>query len=121
MKLIKKLFLFLVFFLIFIFKNFGLYAEDLDIAETLQLIQKDLKTLEKAVYLGSNFSSNENSNNDSFEEGMLTKHLLKLSDIEKQFQFELANAIQDFTIDNFEKQKLDLRKEQFLLICIIWV
>ena len=34
------------------------------------------------------------------------------SNIEKQFQFELANAIQDFTIDNFEKQKLDLRKEQ---------
>ena len=34
------------------------------------------------------------------------------SNIEKQFQFELANAIEDFTIDNFEKQKLDLRKEQ---------
>ena len=34
------------------------------------------------------------------------------SNIEKQFQFELADAIEDFTIDNFEKQKLDLRKEQ---------
>ena len=34
------------------------------------------------------------------------------SNIEKQFQFELANAIEDFTIDDFEKQKLDLRKEQ---------
>ena len=34
------------------------------------------------------------------------------SNIEKQFQFELADAIKDFTIDNFEKQKLELRKEQ---------
>ena len=34
------------------------------------------------------------------------------SNIEKQFQFELGDAIEDFTIDNFEKQKLDLRKEQ---------
>ena len=105
MKLIKKLFLFLVFFLIFIFKNFELYAEDLDIAETLQLIQKDLKTLEKAVYSGSNFSSNDNSNNDSFEEDMLTKHLLKLSDIEKQFQ-ELTNNFEEI---NFKIDKLSNR------------
>jgi len=105
MKLIKKLFLFLVFFLIFIFKNFELYAEDLDLAETLQLIQKDLKTLEKAVYSGSNFSSNDNSNNDSFEEDMLTKHLLKLSDIEKQFQ-ELTNNFEEI---NFKIDKLSNR------------
>ena len=105
MKLIKKLFLFLVFFLIFIFKNFELYAEDLDIAETLQLIQKDLKTLEKAVYSGSNFSSDDNSNNDSFEEDMLTKHLLKLSDIEKQFQ-ELTNNFEEI---NFKIDKLSNR------------
>ena len=105
MKLIKKFFLFLVFFLIFIFKNFELYAEDLDIAETLQLIQKDLKTLEKAVYSGSNFSSDDNSNNDSFEEDMLTKHLLKLSDIEKQFQ-ELTNNFEEI---NFKIDKLSNR------------
>ena len=105
MKLIKKLFLFLVFSLIFVFKNFGLYAEDLDLAETLQLIQKDLKTLEKAVYSGSNFSSNDNSNNDSFEEDMLTKHLLKLSDIEKQFQ-ELTNNFEEI---NFKIDKLSNR------------
>ena len=105
MKLIKKLFLFLVFSLIFVFKNFGLYAEDLDLAETLQLIQKDLKTLEKAVYSGSNFSSDDNSNNDSFEEDMLTKHLLKLSDIEKQFQ-ELTNNFEEI---NFKIDKLSNR------------
>ena len=105
MKLIKKLFLFLVFSLIFVFKNFGLYAEDLDLTETLQLIQKDLKTLEKAVYSGSNFSSNDNSNNDSFEEDMLTKHLLKLSDIEKQFQ-ELTNNFEEI---NFKIDKLSNR------------
>ena len=82
-----------------------MYAEDLDIAETLQLIQKDLKTLEKAVYSGSNFSSNDNSNNDSFEEDMLTKHLLKLSDIEKQFQ-ELTNNFEEI---NFKIDKLSNR------------
>jgi hypothetical protein len=34
------------------------------------------------------------------------------SNIEKQFQFELSESIKDFTIDNLEKQQLDLRKEQ---------
>ena len=105
MKLNKKLLLYLVFFLIFIFKNFELYADDFDITEALKLIQKDLKTLEKAVYSGSNFSSNDNSNNDSFEEDMLTKHLLKLSDIEKQFQ-ELTNNFEEI---NFKIDKLSNR------------
>ena len=105
MKLNKKLFLYLVFFLIFIFKNFELYADDFDITEALKLIQKDLKTLEKAVYSENSFSSNENSNYDSFAEDTLTKHLLKLSDIEKQFQ-ELTNNFEEI---NFKIDKLSNR------------
>ena len=104
MKLIKKLFLFLVFFSIFIFKNFELYAEDFDIAETLKLIQKDLKTLEKAVYSGSSSSTTQSSGSDMSED-TLTRHLLKLSDIEQQFQ-ELTNKFEEI---NFKIDKLSSR------------
>lgn len=34
------------------------------------------------------------------------------SNIKKQFQFELSDAIRDFTIDNDEQQQLELRKKQ---------
>ena len=58
----------------------------------LKLIQKDLKTLEKAVYSESinlnNLNNEKNLKGNS--EDVLTRHLLKLSDIESQFQ-ELTN------------------------------
>ena len=64
------------------------YSENL--YEVLESIQKDLRTLEKAVY-SDNFSANEEitvSTNtlDQNSEEVLTRHLLKLSEIEKQFQ-----------------------------------
>ena len=72
-------------------------------------MQKDLKTLERAVY-SDNFSSNENSTNsvseiDQNSEEVLTRHLLKLSQIEKQFQ-ELTNKFEEI---NFKIDKLSSR------------
>ena len=53
--------------------------------EILSLIQKDLKTLEKAVYSQSGKLLDENSNNSlpsgTNSEDVLTRHLLKLSEI----------------------------------------
>ena len=68
-------------------------ADNHNIYETLELIQKDIKTLEKAVYSGSIESQSEMSSTTNFEnnsEDVLTRHLLKLSEIENQFQ-ELTN------------------------------
>ena len=75
----------------------------------LESIQKDLRTLEKAVY-SDNFSANEEitvSTNtlDQNSEEVLTRHLLKLSEIEKQFQ-ELTNKFEEIT---FKLDKLSTR------------
>ena len=80
------------------------FGEDNDINETLELIQKDLKTLEKAVYSTDSISTNT-SNGSNFSEDTLTRHLLKLSDIELQFQ-ELTNKFEEI---NFKIDKLSNR------------
>ena len=75
-----------------------------EINEILDLIQKDLKTLEKAVYSGSTNSNSQKSTNENSED-VLTRHLLKLSDVEKQFQ-ELTNKFEEI---NFKLDKLSNR------------
>jgi len=84
-----------------------LTADTSEIKEILQLIQKDLRTLERAVYSESfSQSSSSNSNNSVKEsEDVLTRHLLKLSEIEKQFQ-QLTNKYEEI---NFKIDKLNSR------------
>ena len=104
MRPTKKIIIFTALFLIFFFRASNLFAED--IIETLNIIQKDLKTLEKAVYSGNTISSSEGLNSEnSYSEDALTRHLLKLSDIEKQFQ-ELTNKFEEI---NFKIDKLSNR------------
>ena len=86
------------------------YADNHNIYEILDQLQKDIKTLEKAVYSGSielNSASsvNLNSNLDNNSEDVLTRHLLKLSEIENQFQ-ELTNKFEEI---NFKLDKLSNR------------
>jgi len=87
------------------------FSDNHNLYETLELIQKDLKTLEKAVYSDSNNIGNksENLNNqstiDQNSEDVLTRHLLKLSEIESQFQ-ELTNKFEEI---NFKLDKLSNR------------
>ena len=81
-------------------------ADNHNLNELLELIQKDIKTLEKAVYSGSINTSNnsENTNNENSED-VLTRHLLKLSEIENQFQ-SLTNKFEEI---NFKVDKLSSR------------
>ena len=82
------------------------YADNHNVSELLETIQKDLKTLEKAVY--SNTSGNDlniSSSMDQNSEEVLTRHLLKLSEIENQFQ-ELTNKFEEI---NFKLDKLSNR------------
>jgi len=86
------------------------FSENHNVLEVLELIQKDLKTLEKAVYSGSlndnsNDSISSNSTMDQNTEDVLTRHLLKLTEIENQFQ-ELTNKFEEI---NFKIDKLSNR------------
>ena len=78
------------------------------ISDQIQVITEILKTLEKAVYKKSDVinSSNINSSNSSgLNEDILTKHLLKLNEIEDQFR-ELTNKFEEV---NFKLDKLSSR------------
>ena len=84
------------------------FADNHNIYETLEKIQNDIKTLEKAVYSGSielSENSSSVSNFDSNSEDVLTRHLLKLSEIENQFQ-QLTNKFEEI---NFKLDKLSSR------------
>ncbi|WP_440909926.1 tol-pal system protein YbgF [Candidatus Pelagibacter sp.] len=108
MSSIKKniILLFSIFFFTLIQSQ--LKADTQDIYQTLQIIQKDLKTLEKAVYSGSvetNNSFNTSQISEGNSEDVLTRHLLKLSEIESQFQ-ALTNKFEEI---NFKLDKLSSR------------
>ena len=99
--------LLLIFNLFFI--NFS-FADNHNIYEILDIIKNDLKTLERAVYSGSielKNSNNDNSVSDLGQnsEDVLTRHLLKLSEIENQFR-ELTNKFEEIS---FKIDKLSTR------------
>ena len=78
------------------------------ISDQIQVITKDLKTLEKAVYKKSDVLSVKSSNSissDGLNEDIMTKHLLKLNEIENQFR-ELTNKFEEV---NFKLDKLSTR------------
>ena len=97
---------------IILFKSI-LVAEDEEIhlqaiSDQIQVITKDLKTLEKAVYQKSDVATSATINaikSDGLNEDIMTKHLLKLNEIEEQFR-ELTNKFEEV---NFKLDKLSTR------------
>ncbi len=112
MDLIKKNFLIFSTLLLVLSHSF-LKAEEEDVliqavADQIQVLTKDLKTLEKAVYKKSDIISSTSSSTmkvDGLNEDILTKHLLKLNEIEDQFR-ELTNKFEEV---NFKLDKLSSR------------
>ncbi|MDC0903086.1 tol-pal system protein YbgF [Pelagibacteraceae bacterium] len=106
-KYIKFFFLTLLLILLNSFSN----AEEEDvmikaIADQIQVLTKDIKTLERAVYQKSDISTTNSSiQTDGLNEDILTKHLLKLNGIEDQFR-ELTNKFEEV---NFKLDKLSSR------------
>ena len=96
-----------------IFINSISIAEDEEIylkaiSDQIQVITKDLKTLEKAVYQKSDIATTTKLNStksDNLNEEIMTKHLLKLNDIEDQFR-QLTNKFEEV---NFKLDKLSSR------------
>ena len=78
------------------------------ISDQIQVITKDIKTLEKAVYQKADITNSTKLNiNDSngLNEDVMTKHLLKLNEIENQFR-QLTNKFEEV---NFKLDKLSTR------------
>ena len=94
------------FFLFFLMFSQNSLSEDQNVLDILELIQKDLKTLEKAVYSDSeSFNTSSKTEFDQNAEDVLTRHLLKLSEIESEFK-ELTNKFEEI---NFKLDKLSNR------------
>ena len=99
--------------IIFLFFTTLTFAEEDEIllqaiSDQIQVITKDLKTLEKAVYQKADVVNLKSSNSivsDGLNEDIMTKHLLKLNEIENQFR-ELTNKFEEV---NFKLDKLSTR------------
>ena len=98
---------------IFLFLPNYVSAEEEDvnieaIADQIQVITNDIKTLEKAVYQKSdvvNLKPSSSVSSDGLNEDIMTKHLLKLNEIEDQFR-ELTNRFEEV---NFKLDKHSTR------------
>ena len=94
----------LLIFVLVIFISNKVYSEEEELT-LLRQLQEDIKTLEKAVYsqdVSTTSNSSELSNENS---DILTKHLLKLSELEEQFK-TLTNKFEEI---NFKLDKLSNR------------
>jgi len=92
--------------LIFSFLSFysiKVYAEE--IKTILNQLQEDIKTLEKAVYTQDNKITSSDIDLSNQSSDILTRHLLKLSELEEQFQ-TLTNNFEEI---NFKLDKLSSR------------
>ena len=105
-KSLFKLFILALFYTL----NFSsVYSDNHNVLQILEALQQDIKTLERAVYSESfqKSTNNDNSQNllESSSEEALTRHLLKLSEIENQFR-DLTNKFEEI---NFKLDKLSNR------------
>jgi tol-pal system protein YbgF len=96
-------------FLFFILISFNLqssYGDEIELVlQQLETLQKDIKTLEKAVYNEDALNNNITLNDSGNSSDVLTKHLLKLSELEEQFKM-LTNNFEEI---NFKLDKLSNR------------
>jgi tol-pal system protein YbgF len=93
----------LLFFSLMSFYSFKVYAEEIE--AVLNQLQEDIKTLEKAVYSQDVKITSSDVELSSQSNDILTKHLLKLSDLEEQFKV-LTNNFEEI---NFKLDKLSNR------------
>ena len=98
-----------IFFLLNISSS-NVYSDNHNVLQILEALQQDIKTLERAVYSDSfetqNIKKNdEGASDDMNSEEALTRHLLKLNEIENQFR-ELTNKFEEI---NFKLDKLSNR------------
>ena len=112
--ILKKFSLF--FILIFFSTNIIANAEEekLDaVIDQLQILTQDLKTLEKAVYKTAEVSNSQGSiSANGLNEEILTRHLLKLNEIEEEFR-KLTNRFEEvnFKLDNLSSRVTKIQSD----------
>jgi len=110
---------FFVFFtLLFSISSFAIAEEGkIDaVIDQLQIITKDLKTLEKVVYKTSDITTSTNSiSSNGLNEEILTRHLLKLNEIEDQFRL-LTNRFEEvsFKLDKLSNRVTKIQSDSQL-------
>ena len=88
------------------FSSYKAYGEESESTlQVLQDLQKDIKTLEKAVYSQDIKRSDSNITLSNNDDDILARHLLKLADLEEQFTI-LTNKFEEV---NFKLDKLSNR------------
>ena len=93
-----------VLFIVIFFSTQSYSDETENILKQLESLQEDIKTLEKAVYSGD-IKTSSSIELSSESNDVLTKHLLKLSELEEQFK----NLTNNFEEINFKLDKLSNR------------
>jgi len=93
--------------LIFInFNSYKVYGDEIEsLIKQIEVLQNDIKTLEKAVYSQNIKDEKTISEALDSDSDVLTKHLLKLSELEEQFKI-LTNNFEEI---NFKLDKLSSR------------
>ena len=111
----KVLFCSIRFLLVIIIVSFSSYKVNADeievVLQELKVLQNDIKTLEKAVYNQDIVSSSSTVAGSENNNDVLTKHLLKLSELEEQFKI-LTNNFEEinFKLDNYQAESQKYRQ-----------
>jgi tol-pal system protein YbgF len=113
-NIIKEIF---IFFILIIFANnvtASAEEEKIDaVVDQLQIITQDLKTLEKAVYKTAEVGSSlGTASSNGLNEEILTRHLLKLNEIEEEFR-KLTNRFEEinFKLDNLSSRVTKIQSD----------
>ena len=105
-KIFNLLIKILLVFTLINFSSFKVYGEENEsVFQQLQILQEDIKTLEKAVYSKDVKTSSSSGELSTGGSDILTQHLLKLSELEEQFKI-LTNSFEEI---NFKLDKLSNR------------
>jgi tol-pal system protein YbgF len=111
---LKKILIFVS--LLFLSNNIIVNAEEEKIdavIDQLQILTQDLKTLEKAVYKTADVTSARGStSSNGLNEEILTRHLLKLNEIEEEFR-KLTNRFEEvnFKLDNLSSRVTKIQSD----------
>ena len=117
LRKLNYLYKFTTLFLLISFLSFPIKADEKDIQEIvnrIEIMTQDLKTLENAFYKTSEIKSTSVSS-DRLNEDILTRHLLKLNEMEEQFQ-QITNKYEEinFKIDKLSKRITKMQSDSQL-------
>ncbi len=108
---------FLLFALLLFSNNVVAIAEEEEkidaVVDQLQILAQDLKTLEKAVYKTAEITNSSGSvSANGLNEEILTRHLLKLNEIEEEFR-KLTNRFEEvnFKLDNLSSRVTKIQSD----------